>query len=56
MKERWRKYFHIPSEGHISDRVFMARLTVDICLILLYMACMLYAALTLFQCVPSVTV
>lgn len=52
----WRRYFHIPSEGHISDRVFMIRLTVDVCLILLYMACMLYAAIALFQSVPSVTV
>lgn len=48
MKAVWRKYFHIPSDGVISDRVLIARLTVDVCLILLYLACMAYAAYALF--------
>lgn len=50
MRSFWRKYFYIPSEGHISDRVFMAWLTLDICLILVYLACMAYAAYALFSC------
>lgn len=48
MKAVWRKYFHIPSDDVISDRVLMARLTLDICMILLYLACMVYAAYALF--------
>jgi hypothetical protein len=48
MKALWRRFFHIPSDGHIPDRVLMARLTVDVCLILLYLACMAYAAYALF--------
>lgn len=59
MKAVWRKYFHIPSDGCISDRVLMARLTVDVCMILLYLACMVYAAYALFSsematAVPSI--
>ena len=49
MKALWRKYFHIPSDGCISDRVLIARLTVDVCAILLYLACMVYAAYALFN-------
>ncbi len=49
MKALWKKYFHIPSDGPISDRVLIARLTLDICLIVLYLACMAYAAYALFQ-------
>lgn len=56
MKSLWRTYFEIPTEGHISDRVFTARLTLDVSLILLYLACMAYAAYTLFQCGPSVAI
>ena len=56
MKALWRKYFHIPSEGYISDRVFMARLTLDVFLILLYLACVVYAALALFNCNASVVI
>lgn len=56
MKALWRKYFHIPSDGHISDRVFMTRLTLDVCLILLYLACMAYAAYALFASASSVPV
>ena len=48
MKALWRKYFHIPTDTPISDRVFMARLTLDVCLILLYLLCMAYAAYALF--------
>lgn len=48
MRAFWRKYFHIPSEGHIPEPVFLARLSVDVCLILLYLACMAYAAYALF--------
>lgn len=54
MKALWMKYFHIPSEGVIGDRVFMARLTLDIGLILLYLFCMSYAACVLFQSAASV--
>ena len=50
MKALWRKCFYIPSDAPISDRVFMARLTLDVCLILLYLFCMAYAAYALFQC------
>lgn len=46
----WRKYFSIPSDGHISDRLLVTRLTLDVCLILLYLACMSYAAYALFCC------
>lgn len=49
MRAVWRKYFHIPAEGHISDRVLIARLTLDVCMILLYLACMVYAAYALFS-------
>lgn len=49
MKALWRKYFYIPSDTPISDRVFMARLMLDVCLILLYLFCMAYAAYALFQ-------
>ena len=49
MKEFWRKYFHIPSDGPINDRVLLARLALDIFLIVLYLACMAYAAYALFQ-------
>ena len=48
MKVFWRKYFHIPSQGHIPDGVFMARLTLNVCLIVTYLACMAYAAYALF--------
>ena len=54
MRALWRKYLEIPSDGPISDRVFMARLTLDVCLILLYLSCMAYAAYALFQSGPSV--
>lgn len=53
MKALWRKYFEIPSDGPISDRVFMARLTLDVGLILLYLACMAYAAVALFSSAES---
>ena len=58
MKALWRKYFHIPSDGNISDRVLMARITVDACLILLYLACMAYAAYALFasDMTPSIQI
>ncbi len=56
MKGIWRKYFHIPSDGSVSDRVFMARLTLDVCLILLYLFCMAYAAYALFQSGAAVAV
>lgn len=49
MRALWRKYFHIPSEGYVDDRVFLARLTLDICVILLYLACIAYAAYALFS-------
>lgn len=49
MKALWRKYFHIPTDTPISDRVFMARLVLDVCLILLYLLCMAYAAYALFS-------
>lgn len=49
MRALWRKYFEIPSDGPISDRVFMARLTLDVCIILLYLLCMAYAAYALFS-------
>lgn len=49
MKAFWKKYFHIPSDGRISDRVFAVRLAVDVCLILLYLACMAYSAYALFS-------
>lgn len=48
MKALWRKYFHIPSEGHIPEQVFLARLTVHISLIVLYLACIAYTACALF--------
>lgn len=54
MKALWKKYFEIPSDEPISDRVFMARLSLDVCLILLYLSCMAYAAFALFQSGPSV--
>ena len=44
MKALWRKYFHIPSDAPVSDRVFMACLTLDV-----YLACMAYAAYALFS-------
>lgn len=56
MKGIWRKYFHIPSDEPVSDRVFMARLTLDVCLILLYLFCMAYAAYALFQSGAAVAV
>lgn len=49
MRALWRKYFHIPSQGHIPEPVFLARLTLDISLILLYLICMAYAACALFS-------
>lgn len=49
MKALWRKYFHIPTDTPISDRVFTARLALDVCLILLYLLCMAYAAYALFS-------
>jgi hypothetical protein len=49
MKALWRKYFYIPADEPISDRVFMAWLTLDVCLILLYLLCMAYAAYALFS-------
>ena len=49
MKALWRKYFHIPTDAPIGDRVFTARLTLDVCLILLYLLCMAYAAYALFN-------
>lgn len=49
MKALWRKYFAIPSDGHISDRLLVTRLTLDVSLILLYLACMSYAAYALFS-------
>ena len=49
MKALWRKYFHIPTDSPISEPVFMARFTLEICLILLYLFCMAYAAYALFQ-------
>jgi hypothetical protein len=49
MKALWKKYFHIPSDAPVSDRVFMACLTLDVCLILVYLACMVYAAYALFS-------
>ena len=49
MKALWRKHFHIPTDAPISDRVFMAGLTLDVCLILLYLFCMAYAAYALFS-------
>lgn len=56
MKALWRKYFYIPTDAPISDKVFMARLTLDVCLILLYLFCMVYAAYSLFSSGSSVTV
>lgn len=56
MKALWRKYFYIPSDEPISDRVFTAWLTLDVFLIVLYLACMAYAAYALFQSVPSVVI
>lgn len=53
MKALWRKYFHIPTDEPISDRVFMARLTLEMCLILLYLLCMAYAAYALFSSASS---
>ena len=53
MKALWRKYFHIPTDEPISDRVFMARLTLETCLILLYMLCMAYTAYALFSSASS---
>ena len=52
MKALWRKYFHIPMDTPISDRVFMARMTLEVCLILLYLFCMAYSAYALFQSGP----
>ena len=49
MKALWMKYFHIPTDAPISEQVFTARLTLDVCLILLYLFCMAYAAFALFQ-------
>ena len=49
MKALWRKYFYIPADEPISDRVFMAWLTLVVCLILLYLLCMAYAAYALFS-------
>ena len=56
MKALWRKYFGIPSDGPVSDRVFMARLTLDVCLMLLYLFCMAYAAYVLFESGTAVIV
>lgn len=56
MKALWRKYFHIPADAPISDRVFTARLALDVFLILLYLLCMAYAAYALFQSGPSVAI
>ena len=56
MKALWRKYFYISPDEPVSDRVFMARLSVDVGLILLYMACMAYAAYVLFQSGPAVAI
>ena len=49
MQALLRKYFHIPTTEPISDQVFMVRLTLDVCLILLYLFCMVYAAYALFS-------
>lgn len=49
MRALWRKYFYIPSDGYISDRVFMARLTLHVCIILLCLGCIAYSAYALFS-------
>ena len=49
MGRLWRKYFHIPSEGNISECVFLARLALDINLIVLDLVCIAYSAYALFS-------
>ena len=49
MRSLWRKYFDIPTDGPISDAVFMARLTLHISLIVLCLACIAYSAYALFS-------
>lgn len=48
MRALWKKYFAIPTDAPIGDRVFMARLTMHVCLILWYLFCMAYVAFVLF--------
>ena len=55
MKALWRKYFYIPPDCCISDRVFIARLTLHVALIVLCLACMAYSAYALFSCDISST-
>ena len=50
MRALWRKYFDIPTDGCISDRVFIARMALHMVLILLCLACMAYSAYALFSC------
>lgn len=56
MKALWMKYFHISDDAPISERVFMARFALNICLILLYLFCMAYAAVALFQSGQAVAI
>ena len=49
MKALWMKYFHISDDVPISEKVFSARFALNICLILVYLFCMTYAAIVLFQ-------
>jgi succinate dehydrogenase hydrophobic anchor subunit len=49
MRAFWRKYFHIPQDGCISDRVFLYRMALHMALIVLCLACMAYSAYALFS-------
>ena len=48
MGSLWRKYFYIPSDGYISECVFISRLSLHVGLIVLYLACIAYSAYALF--------
>ncbi len=56
MRALWRKYFYIPPHEYMSDRVFIARLMLNVFLIMLYLFCMVYTACALFQSGTGVAV
>lgn len=50
MKELYNKYFRIPKHGKLSEKVFLARITLSITLIVVCLAAMSYSAYAYFSC------
>ena len=49
MKALWRKYFQLPEDSHISDRLFLRCMALHMVLIVLCLGCMAYSAYALFS-------